>query len=83
MDECKPVGNGTYEFSYTVQKAGPLELAIILARSSPTVRTVPVTCVAGPMEPSECRVDAGKLMLSWLAGEPGAGAHTRSHFRST
>ena len=45
--------------------------------ASPTVRTLPVLCVAGPMEPEECRVDAGKLMLHWQAGEPGIVRVTR------
>ena len=67
--EMVDYGDGTYEFGYVVEKSGPLELAIILSRHSPTVRVVPVTCVAGPMEPTECRVDAGKLMLHWPAGD--------------
>jgi hypothetical protein len=54
-----------------------MEVAVILAKSSPTVRALPVTCVAGPMEPAECRVDAGKLMLHWPAGEPGVCRVTR------
>ena len=69
--------DGTYEFGYVVEKAGPLELAIVLSRHSPTVRVVPVTCVAGPMEPTECRVDAGKLMLHWPAGDAGVVRVTR------
>ena len=64
-------GDGSYEFSYVAEKAGPMEVAIILARSSPTVRVLPVTCAPGPMAPSECRVDAGKLLLHWPAGEAG------------
>ena len=71
------VGDGTYELSYCVEKAGAMEVAVILAKSSPTVRALPVTCVAGPMEPAECRVDAGKLMLHWPAGEPGVCRVTR------
>ena len=47
------------------------------SRHSPTVRVVPVTCVAGPMEPTECRVDAGKLMLHWPAGDAGVVRVTR------
>jgi filamin len=75
--EMHDIGNGTYEFSYLVEKAGPMEVALILARASPTVRTLAITCVAGPMEPEECRVDAGKLMLHWQAGEPGVVRVTR------
>ena len=75
--ELHDIGNGTYEFEYVVEKAGPLEVAIILAKESPTVRTLPVLCVAGPMEPSECRIDAGKLMLQWRAGDPGVVRVTR------
>ena len=71
------VGDGTYELSYVVEKAGAMEVAVILAKQSPTVRALPVTCLAGPMEPSECRVDAGKLTLHWPAGEPGVCRVTR------
>ena len=71
-------GDGTYEFSYLVEKAGPLEVALVLARkNNPTVRTLQVVCFAGPMEPSECRVDAGKLMLHWPAGDPAVVRVTR------
>ena len=71
-------GDGTYEFSYRVDKAGPLEVALVLARKrNPTVRVLPVQCVAAAMEPSECRVDAGKLMLHWPAGEPAVVRVTR------
>ena len=71
-------GDGTYEFSYRVDKAGPLEVALVLARKhNPTVRVLPVQCVAAAMEPSECRVDAGKLMLHWPAGDPATVRVTR------
>ena len=71
-------GDGTYEFSYVVDKAGPLEVALVLARkNNPTLRTLQVQCIAGPMEPSECRVDAGKLMLHWPAGDPAVVRVTR------
>ena len=70
--------DGTYEFSYRVDKAGPLEVALVLARKhNPTVRVLPVQCVAAAMEPSECRVDAGKMMLHWPAGDPATVRVTR------
>ena len=64
-------GDGSYEFTYEVTRAGHVELALILARQSPTVRVLPVTCEAADMDAHQCRVDAGKMILQWPAGEAG------------
>ena len=66
-------GDGTYEFTYTVTKAGQMEIAIILNKPDhPTTRTIPIPCHAGPMSPPDCDVDAAKMMARWVAGAPGA-----------
>ena len=65
-------GDGTYTCSYMITTSGSIE--VILAAdidNQTTKRLLNVTCEAAECELNECRVDAGKMLLLWQAGEPG------------
>lgn len=63
--------DGTYDFEYVCTKAGKVDLFIALQTKNPSSRTLNCVCEASWCEPSECRVDASKMLVQWLAGEPG------------
>ena len=62
--------DGTYDFEYVCTKAGKVDLFIALQTKNPSSRTLNCVCKLW-CEPSECRVDASKMLVQWLAGEPG------------
>lgn len=65
-------GDGTYECTYSTTIAGDVEVLLTLNDGSvQTKRVINVKCEAGECEISECRVDAGKLLLLWNAGDAG------------
>jgi len=58
--EVEDIGDGTYEVTYTAERAGPVTLAL----QSPTGGMLHgVTCEAGPMDPQRCVVDATEVDL--------------------
>ena len=63
--------DGTYDCEYVCTKAGKVDLFIALQTKNPSSRTLNCICEPSWCEPSECRVDASKMLVQWLAGEPG------------
>ncbi|CAL6286735.1 unnamed protein product [Bathycoccus prasinos] len=59
--------DGTYDFEYVCTKAGKVDLFIALQTKNPSSRTLNCVCEASWCEPSECRVDASKMLVQWLA----------------
>ena len=66
-------GDGTYEASYVVEKAGPYEVSLFLGTEATTFRA---TCEAGRVDYTRCRCD-GALHNRWIAGTPLAMTVTR------
>ena len=58
-------GDGTYEASYIVERAGPFELSLFLGTEAATYRA---TCKPGRVDYAKCRVD-GVNNGVWVAGE--------------
>lgn len=58
-------GDGTYEASYIVERAGPFELSLFLGTEAATYRAL---CKPGRVDYAKCRVD-GVTNGAWTAGE--------------
>ena len=58
-------GDGTYEASYIVERAGPFELSLFLGTEAATYRAV---CKPGRVDYAKCQVD-GVTNGVWIAGE--------------
>lgn len=58
-------GDGTYEASYIVERAGPFELSLFLGTEAATYRAV---CKPGRVDYAKCRVD-GVTDGVWIAGQ--------------
>ena len=65
-------GDGSYDLSYTCITSGDIELTLALNdRGTQTKRVVNIQCEAGECDINECRIDAGKMLLLWNAGDAG------------
>ena len=65
-------GDGSYTCSYMVTTSGSVEVILAVEDDGQTTkRVLNVTCEAAECELNECRVDAGKMLLIWPAGEAG------------
>jgi len=65
-------GDGSYRCIYSSTIAGDIEVVLTLNEgTTQTKRLINVKCEAAECEISECRVDAGKMMLLWNAGDAG------------
>ena len=60
-------GDGTYEASYAVEKAGPYEVSLFLGTEASTHRVV---CEPGRVDYSQCRVEGATDNSRWLTGAP-------------
>ena len=58
-------GDGTYEASYVVEKAGPYEVSLFLGTEATTFR---VTCEPGKVDYGNCKVE-GVLHSRWVCGK--------------
>jgi len=58
-------GDGTYEASYIVERAGPFELSLFLGTEAATYRAV---CKPGRVDYAKCRVE-GAMDGVWVAGD--------------
>ena len=57
-------GDGTYEASYVVEKAGPYEVSLFIGTEATSFRAV---CEPGRVDYTQCRVE-GALHGRWIAG---------------
>ena len=66
---CEDLGNGTYEFTYELQRAGEYQCSLQTAGHE---HCVYVTCEPGALDPNSCTVEEPASLVDepWRAGSP-------------
>ena len=79
---CEDLGNGTYEFTYELQRAGEYQCSLQTAGHE---HCVYVTCEPGALDPNSCTVEEPASLVDepWRAGSPLPGEAGRSSMPRT